>query len=112
MGRTCERCIVNLRGPGNIFTSDATISLLRRTGVGIYVHFQGLNLTLSSSSSLSLFDRWSRADMAKWNVPVCLSLSRSLSTSLFAWVLVESRLTDGAALQDTICAAIVPECEH
>jgi hypothetical protein len=37
---------------------------------------------------------------------------RWLSVSWLVWDLVESRLTDGAAQHDRICAAVVPECEH
>jgi hypothetical protein len=72
------------------------------------VHFQGLNLELSSSSLGLLIGGAEQT----WPSGMCLYVSLSLSVDESAWVLVESRLTDGAALQDTICAAIVPECEH
>jgi len=44
-------------------------------------------------------------------VDLCFSVPW-LSVSWLVWDLVESRLTDGAAQHDRICAAVVPECEH
>jgi hypothetical protein len=68
-------------------------------GVGANTQFH--ELILSSFLVVSNPYRFGKAK-GLWNVPV----------PVFVWVLVESRLTDGVAQQGTVCAVVVPECEH